>query len=86
MRQPNRVNVFSSEKEFRYKVNHPAGADFPRSTEVFYFLFFLPPDDFLYLCAKSKGKLHPGIKKQTSSFYSASGLHYLCTQEEKRRS
>ena len=42
--------------------------------------------EFLYLCAKSKGKLHPGIKKQTSSFYSASGLYYLCTQEEKRRS
>lgn len=85
MRQPNRVNVFSSERSLDTKSIIRRGG-LPYSTEVFYFLFFLPPDDFLYLCAKSKGKLHPGIKKQTSSFYSASGLHYLCTQEEKRRS
>ena len=84
MRQPNRVNVFRQKRSLD-EVESSGGADFPHSTEVFYFLFFLLPDDFLYLCAKSKGKLHAGIKKQTSSFYSASGLYYLLHPGRKEK-
>jgi len=30
----------------------------------FYLLFFLSPNDFMYLCQKSEDKLHLGIKNE----------------------